>query len=748
MSEQVVVALKITTDAKTGGISATIGSLQDLERGSKKASSELDKLSSTLSKKFSASDIGKSVLGGLGLGSGFAVAQQAASLIVGYWQRAAEHAKFIADQSDRQLEAVRQRISLERTPSQNLDELIKQQAKDQEELANLNKERFVTRTIGSTVRGEDLRRQVTSKVELTDVELRRQAELGRLLSERANVIKELELRIKATADAERALLSEEVKHAQAVKAINDQVGTAGLSRAEADARIAQLNRERMERDGKKADDSQATRIARAEAEQKGIQKIRNALAEQDATLDSQAEAYRKIADPQRQYQLQLAEIDRLMGAVSASGQPFLSQQAGAAAKARILAEMNDTAGKAIRATRQEVEKYDIALSILEKNPALSDQEKQRERIRLIDEQTAAIKRAKDALTEFMAANPGVDTAALTSALQALGDKGARNAGAVQPAQTLAQRDAIALRDLSDPSKHYQDAAGGAAGGGSQFLAGLGTQADNVAQMIDGGLNAALGETSNFLYNFSTGAMSFREAWNGAILAVGQNFLRMTTDMVAKMIWRSTVERALTWLGVTTHLTGEAAKTTGTGIGAAKRLAMVAKEALADVYHGAVAAFKALAGIPIIGPVLGAAALAGALALGVGLVSKIGGHKDGGIVQGGRQLSWLNEEGTEAVIRAPSVRRFGASFLSGLNDGILNLDALPGNIAAQLPGAADQVQAAASRGSGGGSAAGGRDRRIIMLAPDLVSARQMARDPEFENVIVDVMRRRRGEVLES
>jgi hypothetical protein len=72
------------------------------------------------------------------------------------------------------------------------------------------------------------------------------------------------------------------------------------------------------------------------------------------------------------------------------------------------------------------------------------------------------------------------------------------------------------------------------------------------------------------------------------------------------------------------------------------------------------------------------------------------------VRGGRQLSWLNEEGTEAVIRAPSVRRFGTAFLSDLNEGILNLDALPGNIAAQLPTAADRLvlSAGSSPASGG------------------------------------------------
>jgi hypothetical protein len=689
MAEQVVVALKITTDVKTGGITATIGSLQDLDQKAKKATSEMDKLSNTLSKKFSASDIGKSVLGGLGLGSGFAVAQQAASILVGYYGQAAERAKSIADHSERMLAYTRARIALEQSDEQRIATLQKEQAGDLKLLSGIQPTMSAAENLLRTL---GFKFGIGTAPQLTKEQL-----------------------------ADRSKTLEEV-------AARDNEIRAGQLEQERTLRETQAKNRAEEID-------ENTRI---EAAQKRLQ---------DAFKQS-ADAYREVADPQRKYQLQLAEIEQLMRTSNASGQPFLSMQDGAAAKARILAEMNDTAGKAIRATREEVEQYDIALAVLDKNPALSDQEKQRERIRLIDEQTAAIKRAKDALTEFMAANPGVDVGAITEALSRFGQQSARNAGDAQGTQTLQQRDAIALRDLNDPSKHYQDAGAGVVGGGSQFLAGLGTQADNVAQMIDGGLNAALGETSNFLFNLGTGAMSFREAWNGAILAVGQNFARMATDMVAKLIWRATVERALTALGVATHLGGEAAKTAGTGAGVATRLALVVKEALADVYHGAVAAFKALAGIPYVGPFLGAAAMAAAVAGGIALVGKIGGHAGGGIVQGGRQLSWLNEEGTEAVIRAPSVRRFGAGFLADLNEGVLNLDALPGNIAAQLPGAADQARSGGSRGSGGGAAAGGRDKRIIMLAPDLVSARQMARDPDFENVIVDVMRRRRGEVLDS
>lgn len=244
-----------------------------------------------------------------------------------------------------------------------------------------------------------------------------------------------------------------------------------------------------------------------------------------------------------------------------------------------------------------------------------------------------------------------------------------------------------------------------------FLNSLGTQAEAVSEAITGTLNGALQGTSDALYGLFSGAKTFREAWDSAIASVGQSFARMAADMVAKMLWRSTVERALNALGLAHWLGTEHAKTAATTQGVGARLLLVAREAMADVYHGAVAAFKAMAGIPVVGPILGTAALAAALALGIGLVSKIGGHADGGIVRGGRQLSWLNEEGVEAVIRAPVVSKFGTTFMEDLNAGLLNLAALPDDVAVALPkpyggerrGAMSDGQAQAGGASAGGAA---------------------------------------------
>jgi hypothetical protein len=84
--------------------------------------------------------------------------------------------------------------------------------------------------------------------------------------------------------------------------------------------------------------------------------------------------------------------------------------------------------------------------------------------------------------------------------------------------------------------------------------------------------------------------------------------------------------------VGTHVAGEALKTESAEQGFIIRIALKIKEALASVYHGAVEAFTALAGIPYVGPILAGVAMAAALVGGIRLVSQIG-HAEGGHIVG-------------------------------------------------------------------------------------------------------------------
>ena len=144
---------------------------------------------------------------------------------------------------------------------------------------------------------------------------------------------------------------------------------------------------------------------------------------------------------------------------------------------------------------------------------------------------------------------------------------------------------------------------GLVAGANSFLDAIGNRAKMAADAVTGTLNSALQGTSDLLYNVASGSMTFAQAWGSATLAVGQQFLRMATDMVAKLIWKATVERGLIALTTALHIGGEATKTTATATGSGIRLGLIIKEALAAVYHGAVAAFSAMASIPYVCPIL-------------------------------------------------------------------------------------------------------------------------------------------------
>lgn len=84
------------------------------------------------------------------------------------------------------------------------------------------------------------------------------------------------------------------------------------------------------------------------------------------------------------------------------------------------------------------------------------------------------------------------------------------------------------------------------------------------------------------------------------------------------------------------------------------------------YEMAVKAYKAMVGIPILGPALAAVASAAAIALGmknVTLIKNTAAYLRGGIVKGGKQMIQVNEEGEEFVLNASATRKLGSALLA-------------------------------------------------------------------------------------
>lgn len=82
---------------------------------------EMGQLQRSLARKFSLSDVSKDIMRGFGIGSGFAVAQQAADMMVGYWQKAAEAAKSIEESTARQLANVQALLRMRQTDGRQIE---------------------------------------------------------------------------------------------------------------------------------------------------------------------------------------------------------------------------------------------------------------------------------------------------------------------------------------------------------------------------------------------------------------------------------------------------------------------------------------------------------------------------------------------------------------------------------------------------------------------------------------------------
>lgn len=354
-------------------------------------------------------------------------------------------------------------------------------------------------------------------------------------------------------------------------------------------------------------------------------------------LAAEAAGNTRIADQKRE-QIKLLQLTAQME----GQQPALVQ-------ARIAAERELTEAQRTRAAQEldfsrRIGELDQTVALIEADNALTEMERRAKILPLLAEQNRLIEQRIALLEKDTRLQQGDQTAldlqkTIDELRKQLADTRGKQVSAAGP-ETLAMRDAKGLRGMGigtnadgspaqiDPSQHYTSVEAGIGGGAANVVAQLGTDGDIAAASIRDNLNSALSDSVSWLDQLAQGAITFQQFWQGAIGYVGDMFRKMAIEMVAKMIWQHTVGRALTAVSVAFHVQGEATKTSSTLSGAAIRIASTIKEALADVYHGAVAAFKALASIPYAGPFLAAAAMAAALAGGIALVNKIG-HEKGG-----------------------------------------------------------------------------------------------------------------------
>ncbi|MCD4829748.1 MAG: hypothetical protein K8R90_10010 [Candidatus Cloacimonetes bacterium] len=162
-------------------------------------------------------------------------------------------------------------------------------------------------------------------------------------------------------------------------------------------------------------------------------------------------------------------------------------------------------------------------------------------------------------------------------------------------------------------------------------------------------------------------------------------------------------------------------------------AMAMSQAMVDTYSSAVAAYKSMVGLPVIGPGLAIAAAAAAIAAGMANVSSISKQKFQEAAQGGLLVGAshnrggiiLEAEGDEYITRKQRVRELGARFFDFIN--YAPLDAVRRTLAgAMLPNIPVPVTSGVSFAAGGLVQSGGMLGTLIERVDDLIAENKLLR----------------------
>lgn len=179
------------------GAGETLSGINSISRATSAASAEWGQFQKVISRRLSLTDVGKSVLGGLGIGSGFAIASKIAEQIAAYWERAAEAAKRVESSTDRSAKAIEARLALGRTDEQQLAVAQQRRFDLESEMAKLSGEELAAATAR-----RDENDLLIAQLEAS-IKKARAAEMERLTS------------INAEAQQRRASLGEQLKNAEA-----------------------------------------------------------------------------------------------------------------------------------------------------------------------------------------------------------------------------------------------------------------------------------------------------------------------------------------------------------------------------------------------------------------------------------------------------------------------------------------------------------------------------------------------------
>lgn len=169
-----------------------------------------------------------------------------------------------------------------------------------------------------------------------------------------------------------------------------------------------------------------------------------------------------------------------------------------------------------------------------------------------------------------------------------------------------------------------------------------TLAESLSESLGDTVRDLNGGMSDFLFDTISGAKTAEEAMTGFAKAMGESFLRATTDAIASFIMRNTVLLALNSIFNTEALAQKKAADSQIIASETTKAAAITAANTPAAAMSSISSWGAAAAI-------GVAALIAALAI-VGVTA---GFREGGRVTGRRKNITVNEEGSEYVVSAKS-----------------------------------------------------------------------------------------------
>jgi hypothetical protein len=627
----------------------------------------------------------QSFLGGAGIGTAFALIDRLA-------KAATESNRKLADsiaevkKAEADLATAREQITrAARTPQQNLNSDQFDLAAVESRIAELEAIERTVKELGFDENGQVV--EVDKKVERSAAQ---NNELAQLKREQARLLTSI-------ATLERQISAEQERQIEASNKLTEQFY------AQRDAKKKKEAEERSEKVAERLVKIGEEQAAAEFAKLPPLQQISSLLAE-DARLKE--ESLRLNLDDFAQLE-RAADIEERRLAI-ARGLETAYRNAAAQVERQAAAELGSLSR---------------ARASIQADPRKTDMEKRREMLPLLKQEQDLIDRRMSALVkEIELASDPVLRAALDDRLERLRSLQSSNAAAQQQLNPPSRLEAGLRdsRDMSDPSKHYQTAGEGALGGVVNYFNQLGTMADQLAAGIENTLGAAVNGITQGIMGWINGTMTFRQALANIGQSVLQTILQTLVQMGVRMVLNAALSRVLATVAASTAI----------------GLAVPTAAALEAIWAGP----ATLATIASMGSAAAVAPMEIMAAKATVAMSSVAGFADGvaniqgpGTSTSDSILARLSRG--ESVLTARTTAFLGEDFINQLNADPMRAIARP-------------YQAGASAAAGAGATPQTRPTLMVVVNDQQEAARIQMRHPEYEVNIIDIVRRRRGEIFES